>query len=99
MGSSLRGEGGAGRLGRSLAVVLLLAGCHRSGGPASMTSGTRGVTPTTAGAEGRDHVVGDRVAVGAAGGTLAVAAVERNVDAGHLFAAPHGLAYFAAHVS
>ena len=42
-------------------------------------------------------VVGDTVAVGGAGGTVTVSAVEANVSAGRLFPAPAGKEYYAVH--
>jgi hypothetical protein len=43
-------------------------------------------------------MVGDTVAVGSAGGTVAVSAVEADVSAGRLFSAPAGKEYYAVHV-
>jgi len=43
-------------------------------------------------------MVGDTMAVGSAGGTVVVSAVEADVSAGRLFSAPAGKEYYAVHV-
>jgi hypothetical protein len=89
---------------RPLAVGVALAaaasvgaGCRSTGhGVASRSSlSTEAAAPGGA-PPGGAHAVGDTVTLG--GGSVAVVALEENVDAGRLFAPPHGSRYVAAEV-
>lgn len=74
----------------------LLGACQRSApsGAHSVASPATTGTARTAAAPG----VGDRVALGTAGGSVRLMAVEADVDAGRLYAPPRGSQYFAVQV-
>jgi hypothetical protein len=86
---------------RHVAIGLVLAalagGCgSTSARLASRSTATTASQPAGADGRGTTHGVGDTVALG--GGSVAVVAVEDNVDPGRLFAPPRGSRYFAAEV-
>src|SRR5581483_5572295 len=84
--------------GGILVAALSGAACHSAsnGSPsraAQILSATDSQRPN-------DNVaaVGEAIGIGAGGGTVSIQAVEDNIDAGRLFAAPRGRRYFAAQV-
>ena len=87
------------RLGGMLLASLVVGGaCHS---PSTVAIAAKGPARTPPGQDGPSaaiRAVGDRVALGVAGGSVGVTAVERHVDAGRLFPPPRGDDYFAAHV-
>ena len=96
--------------GRIALVALAAAGCGRGGPEKLATSGIAAgrpkstapvrppappTPPTVPVVSDAAPVLGDTVAVGNDGGTVAVSAVEANVSAGRLFSAPAGKEYYA----
>lgn len=82
-------------------TAALAAGCQSTPetNAASATSKTLSMARSEASGSTRpDRVVGDRVPLGEAGGSVRVAAVETGIDAGRLFAPPRGREYVAARV-
>jgi len=99
--------------GRIALVALAAAGCGRGGPEKLATSGIAAghpkstapvrppappTPPTVPVVSNAAPVIGDTVAVGNDGGTVAVSAVEANVSAGRLFSAPAGKEYYAVQV-
>jgi len=85
--------------GGILAAALSGAACHSaSNGPSSSRAAQ--IPPATDSQRPNDNVaaVGEAIGIGAGGGTVSVKAVEDNIDAGRLFAAPRGRRYFATQV-
>ena len=80
-----------------LALAALAGGCRSTGDRlASQRAVSTAVPPTGGDSPARAHSIVE--AVGLGGGSVAVVAVEDNVDAGRLFAPPRGTRYLAVEV-
>jgi hypothetical protein len=80
-----------------MALATVAAGCGSTGEPhKSRPPGTTTAPPAGGDLGDRAHAIGESAALG--GGSVAVVAVEDNVDAGRLFAPPRGTRYLAVDV-